>query len=414
MSDLYKLPDEYSSAQVSNAILESFQRRRKEAALYNEQLENGQVGPGIRSLWWSIRGVRVEREKAWRERDGKRKASLILAMNDSVKWRFWSAGILKAIGDTAQVTSPLVVKVRVLACAHIQRSSFVGQAIITFTIESYAAHITGAPTPPIRTGIGLCFVLFVLQLIASWCTQHFFYRSMACGVLVRGGLITAIYSQALSLSPRARVQMTNGRLVNHISTDVSRIDFCLGYFHMSWTVFIQLIICLILLLINLGPSALAGFALFIVASPINTMMMKRLFSIRIKSMAWTDKRSKLLQEILSGIRVIKFLSWEIPFLKRIAEFRKLETVYAAFHLLIILSYPLFQLHTNPIDSSGRLGCVRHLPPNASRRNCVYYLLADRSFSDRCERVLFSCLVPAHQSSPHAPSCVIFRRTLESN
>ncbi|KAF8558202.1 ABC transporter [Imleria badia] len=309
-SDLYKLQDEHSSTRVANAILASFERRRKEAALYNERLENGQVGPGIKALWWSIRGVRVEREKVWRERDGKRKASLILAMNDSVKWRLWSAGILKVIGDTAQVTSPLVVK-----------------AIITFSTESYVGHITGTPTPPIGTSIGLCFVLFALQLIASWCTQHFFYRSMTCGVLLRGGLITAIYSQALSLSPRARVQMTNGRLVNHISTDVSRIDFCLGYFHMSWTALIQLTICLILLLINLGPSALAGFALLIVATPINTMGMKRLFSIRIKSMAWTDKRSKLLQEMLSGMRVIKFFSWEIPFMKRITEYRKLETAY---------------------------------------------------------------------------------------
>ena len=110
-SDLYKLPHEHSSARVANAILTSFERRRNEAAIYNEQLANGQVDPGIKSLWWSIRGVRVEREKAWREKDGKRKASLILAMNDSVKWLFWSAGILKVIGDTAQVTSPLVVKV---------------------------------------------------------------------------------------------------------------------------------------------------------------------------------------------------------------------------------------------------------------------------------------------------------------
>ena len=138
---------------------------------------------------------------------------------------------------------------------------------------------------------------------------------------VRGGLFTAIYSQALSLLPRARVQMTNDRLVNHISTDVSCIDYCLGYFHMSWTILIQFIICLILLLINLGPSALAGFALLIVGTPINAMMMKRLFSIRIKSIAWTDKRSKLLQEMLSGIRVVEFFSWEIPFLKRIAEYR---------------------------------------------------------------------------------------------
>lgn len=211
------------------------------------------------------------------------------------------------------------------------RYSSLGQAIITFATESYVGHITGTSTPPIGTGIGLCFALFILQLITSWCTQHFFYQSMGCGVLLRGGLITAIYSKALSLSPRARAQMTNGRLVNHISTDVSRIDFCMGYFHMSWAAPIQLTICLILLLINLGPSALAGFALLIVATPINTMVVKRFFSIRIKSMVWTDKRSKLLQEMLSGMRVIKVFSWEIPFLKRIAEYRQLEMAYAAFH-----------------------------------------------------------------------------------
>ena len=272
---------------------------------------------------------------------------------------------------------------------YIQCYSSLVQAIITFATESYAGHIADTPMPPVGTGIGLCFALFALQLIASWCTQHFSYRSMACGVLLRGGLITAIYSRALSLSPRARVQMTNGRLVNHISTDVSRIDFCLGYFHMSWTVLIQLTICLILLLINLGPSALAGFALLIVGTPINAMMMKRLFSIRIKSMAWTDKRSKLLQEMLSGIRVIKFFSWEVPFLKRIAEYRKLETVYAIFHVFLIPTELAFQLHTDLIDPSGRLERVRHFHPNASRRNRVYYLLVDRSFFDRCECLHFS-------------------------
>ena len=110
-SDLYKLTEDRSATRYANAILTAFERRRKEAAMYNERLANGQIGPGVKSLWWSIRGVRAEREKAWREKDGKRKASLILAMNDSVKWLFWSAGILKVIGDTAQVTSPLVVKV---------------------------------------------------------------------------------------------------------------------------------------------------------------------------------------------------------------------------------------------------------------------------------------------------------------
>lgn len=71
-----------------------------------------------------------------------------------------------------------------------------------------------------------------MQVIASLCTNHFFYRSASVGVLLRGGLIAAIYERSLRLTSRARGTLTNGKLVNHISTDVSRIDFCASFFHM--------------------------------------------------------------------------------------------------------------------------------------------------------------------------------------
>ena len=85
-----------------------------------------------------------------------------------------------------------------------------------------------------------------------------------------------------------------------------------------------MIICLILLILDLGPSALAGFAFFILASPFQMYTMKRLFAMRRKSMLWTDKRSKLLQELLGGMKVIKFFAWEIPFLERISSYRRPE------------------------------------------------------------------------------------------
>jgi ABC transporter transmembrane region len=79
-----------------------------------------------------------------------------------------------------------------------------------------------------------------------------------------------------------------------------------------------------LLLLDLGPSALAGFAIFFLASPLQTYAKKCMFAIRCKSMLWTDKRSKLLQELLGGMKVIKFFAWEIPFLERISGYRRLE------------------------------------------------------------------------------------------
>ncbi|EJD45804.1 ABC transporter [Auricularia subglabra TFB-10046 SS5] len=260
-TDLYKLQDSRSAEVIARKIMESYDAQTAEANDHNARLANGEVKPGLRAVWWTLRGNRKAREAAWREKDGKKRASLFLAMNHSVKWFFWSGGVLKVIADVAQVTSPLLVKVR---------------------------------------------------------------------------LITAIYERSLKLSSRSRLTLTTGRLVNHISTDVSRIDFACGFAHMSWSSVVQMIVCLIILITNMGPSALAGFALFIFLTPLQTYAMKSLFKIRFKSMAWTDKRVKLLQELLGGIRILKLFAWENPFLKRIAEYRGREIGYIR-ELLILRS-----------------------------------------------------------------------------
>lgn len=190
----------------------------------------------------------------------------------------------------------------------------------------WRAHKAGQfdQIPPVGRGIGLAIALLAMQVLSSIFQNHFFYRSTTTGVLLRGGLITAIYDRSLRLTTRARTTLTNGKLVNHISTDVSRIDFCCGFFHIALTAPIQTIICLILLILNLGPSALAGFAFFVLCTPVQTSVMKQLMIVRQKSMAWTDRRAKLLQELLGGMKIIKFFAWEIPYLKRIGEYRSNE------------------------------------------------------------------------------------------
>ena len=40
------------------------------------------------------------------------------------------------------------------------------------------------------------------------------------------------------------------------------------------------------------------------------------FNIRKESMHWTDKRAKLLMEILGAMRIVKYFTYELPFLKR--------------------------------------------------------------------------------------------------
>ncbi|KAH9003060.1 P-loop containing nucleoside triphosphate hydrolase protein [Lactarius hatsudake] len=325
-SDLWKLQEHRSSEVIANLILDSFETRRREADEYNTRLSNGEIKPPLKlRLMSALLGDGEERLRQWVEKDGRKQPSLTLAINDSVKWWFWSSGILKVAGDTAQVMSPLVLK-----------------SLIKFATESYDAHREGLLAPGVGRGIALAIGLVILQLFGLLCQQHFFYRSASSGVLVRGGLITAIYSRSLRLTTGSRARLSNGRLVNHISTDVSRIDFCCGFFHMSWAALIQLGICLGLLVSNLGPSALAGFSVFIILTPIQGKIMKSFFRIRRKTMEWTDKRAKLLQELLGGMKLIKFFAWEAPFLERVAGYRKREMSYVR-TLLLLIRVPLIML-----------------------------------------------------------------------
>ena len=110
-TDLYKLQDNRSSGAIADKIVRSFEERQRKAAEYNSRLANGEISPGLKGIWWSIRGQRQQREKEWREKTGKKKPSLTLAANDSVFWFFWTAGIFRLISDVALITSPLLVKV---------------------------------------------------------------------------------------------------------------------------------------------------------------------------------------------------------------------------------------------------------------------------------------------------------------
>lgn len=111
-SDLYRLPDHRSAKIIGDKITASFDARVKKANEYNARLANGEISAGWRVIWWSLRGNRAQREKLWREKDGRRRASLVLAMNDSIAYWFWSAGFLKLVADVSTILTPLLVKVR--------------------------------------------------------------------------------------------------------------------------------------------------------------------------------------------------------------------------------------------------------------------------------------------------------------
>lgn len=106
-------------------------------------------------------------------------------------------------------------------------NSFVIKYLIEYVGEAYYATRGGPPAPFIGRGIGLAIGLFLMQVLASVLQHHFFYRSMLTGALSRGGLISCIYKKSLVLSNKSRIEYTNGKITNLMSTDTFRIGMYL-------------------------------------------------------------------------------------------------------------------------------------------------------------------------------------------
>ena len=310
-TDLWKMDDKRSAALLSDRLIHNLEVRQEAAAEYNRKLADSSTPlPFMRRLTYPLMPNRKARENEYRAKTGKRSASLGWALSDTFGAYFWTGGAFKILADMSQATTPLTLR-----------------ALIKWSGQYNAQKNNGVPGPGIGPGIGMAFGILAQLLISSFCMHHFFVRGMSTGVQLRSAIISGVYRRSLRLTQKSRGQLPNGKLINHISTDTSRIDFAAGFFHMAWTSPIQFIVISIILLIEIGYAALPGIGFLMLGLPIQTWVMKSFFRLRKTSMLWTDKRAKLLQEILGGMRIVKFMAWENPFLDRLASIRGMELRY---------------------------------------------------------------------------------------
>ncbi|GAA5895556.1 uncharacterized protein JCM6883_001546 [Sporobolomyces salmoneus] len=303
VTDLPKMDETRESARLADLFEENFEKRKKQIDAWNRAIEEGtlKLSTFQRITWKTASKLGMGRK------DGKREVGIALALSDTFFVEFWMAGFYKLIGDLAQTTSPLVTR-----------------QIILFAQESYAANRAGQSMPGIGRGVGFAILLFFMQIIYSIFTANTFSRGGQVGVLARGALIAAAYRKAMKMSGKSRVEITNSKLVSHISTDISRIDFCSSFFHFSWTCIIQLLEVVIILLCTIGVTSLSGIAVVLACLPLQTWAMKKLFQGRQKSMVHTDSRLKTITEFLAGIKIVKLFAWEEPLLAKVSESRRKE------------------------------------------------------------------------------------------
>ncbi|KNC52272.1 uncharacterized protein AMSG_01099 [Thecamonas trahens ATCC 50062] len=149
-------------------------------------------------------------------------------------------------------------------------------------------------------------------------------------ILVRLGMASlaatnnAVFRKALRMSNGARQGTSTGEIVQLMSTDAMRMFTFTNVIKEVISTPLQIIVALALLWDQLGPSVLAGIAVILIFLPFNAKIGGALSKLQVSKMQIADERVKLMNEILTGIRVIKFNSYEEPFMARIRATRETE------------------------------------------------------------------------------------------
>uniref|UniRef100_A0A2S2QZL8 Multidrug resistance-associated protein 4 n=1 Tax=Sipha flava TaxID=143950 RepID=A0A2S2QZL8_9HEMI len=231
--------------------------------------------------------------------------------------------------------------------------------------------------------------LFLIMIISTFVFHPNKLAYSHCGMKMRVACCSLMYRKALCISRSVFGETSVGNVVNLLSNDVNRFDVSIIYIHYLWIGPLQMIIVLYFLWQETGMSSLIGMSTFLIFIPLQNILGKNISKIRLKTANKTDERIRLMNEIISGIQLIKMYTWEKPFSKIIQYARKKEIqhIRAMLYVRAILS-SIVLIHTK-IQMFIIIVVYVLLENDVSIKN-IFVIISFYSILDDTMRILF-CL-----------------------
>ncbi|KAK9720652.1 ABC transporter [Popillia japonica] len=252
--------------------------------------------------------------------------SLVKAIAKTFLWSYMIFGIIMFI----QVVGLRAFQPQVL-----------GFLLRLFTGAASVDHIENTALAKYLTAL----VLILVVLISAFIMHHTSLGQQIIGMRIRIAVSTLIYRKMLKLSQQSLGETAAGKVVNLLANDVVRFDFVTTALHYFWITPIQVILISYLMWDVVGISSLSGIlGMVVLTLPIQFVMGILSSKFRGKVAVRTDYRVRLMNEIISGIQVIKMYAWEKPFEKlvRTARFSEVKMVkYANYVRAVFMSSMVF-------------------------------------------------------------------------
>ncbi|XP_006630977.3 ATP-binding cassette sub-family C member 2 [Lepisosteus oculatus] len=223
---------------------------------------------------------------------------LISSLMKTFKWVLVESAVLKLLQDLLTFVSPQLLKL-----------------MVSFTQDS-SMHTW--------QGYVYAILLLLVTVLQSVLLQQYFHRCFVLGMQVRTAIMAAVYKKALVVSSDARKESTMGETVNLMSADAQRFNDVTNFIHLLWSCPLQIILAIVFLWLELGYAVLAGLGVMVLMVPINGLLATKSKGFQMKNMQYKDKRMKIMNEILNGIKILKLYAWEPSFEAQVQEIRDKE------------------------------------------------------------------------------------------
>jgi ABC-type multidrug transport system fused ATPase/permease subunit len=164
--------------------------------------------------------------------------------------------------------------------------------------------------------------IFFGAVFGAFAYYHAGFTGWTLAAKIRAVMVMMTFKKTLKVQNSA--QRNSGQIVNMVSSDAQILTDTFAFFMTGLVAPIQLIVVTGLLWKEIGPFALIPLGTFIVSMPITGIVSSKFGGLRFKQQQASDQRLKLIRELISAVRIVKYYAWEVPFQRNIDDFREYE------------------------------------------------------------------------------------------
>ncbi len=253
----------------------------------------------------------------------------LLPLNPSEESQRCAKEFTQALQKNSQKKSPILLSIASIHKQIFLVAVFLGilhsitSVINPFLLRQMLSFLE-RPQANTYSGFVLATGIFISSFVSWLAIHHCFITSGKLGLRIRAGLVGTVYQKSLQLKPEAQQNFSVGTIVNLMSKDIQNVYLAAKSLVILIMALGIVIAAVSLIYLILGIASFAGILTLIISIPLSSKFARRLEGTIQRGYQFSDRRVGLINDILNGIRVVKFYAWERNFSDKNSAIRAKE------------------------------------------------------------------------------------------